>query len=52
MTVTDVEGRYALPVFDDMTLMVTKPAGFAVPTDARGVPQFFHHHKRRRHQLR
>jgi hypothetical protein len=45
VTVTDAEGRYELPVFDNMTLMVTKPAGYATPTDENGVPQFFYHHK-------
>jgi hypothetical protein len=41
---TDAEGRYDLPVFDNMTVMVTKPAGYATPTNADGVPQFFRHH--------
>jgi len=45
VTVTDADGRYVLPVFDNMTLMVTKPARYATPTDAAGVPQFFYHHK-------
>lgn len=45
VTVTGADGDYALPVFDNMTLMVTKPSGYATPTNAAGVPQFFYHHK-------
>jgi hypothetical protein len=42
---TDEDGAYALPVFDDMTVMVQEPAGFDVPVNADGVPQFFYIHK-------
>lgn len=45
VVLTDSEGRYALPVDDDMTLMVSKPAGWQTPVSADGVPQFFYHHK-------
>lgn len=45
VTVTDADGRWELPAFDNMTLMVTKPSGYATPTNADGVPQFFYHHK-------
>lgn len=43
--VTAADGSYELPVWDNMTVMVTKPAGYAVPTTADGVPQYFYHHK-------
>jgi len=42
---TDDDGAYALPVFDDMTVMVQEPAGWDVPVDDDGVPQFFYIHK-------
>lgn len=45
VTTTGSDGRYELPVFDNMTVMVTKPSGYATPVDENGVPQFFHHHK-------
>jgi hypothetical protein len=45
VTLSGPDGGYELPVYDNMTLMVTKPAGWATPTDADGVPRFFYHHK-------
>ncbi len=42
---TGPDGAYELPVFDNMTVMVTKPGGYATPTTADGVPRFFYHHK-------
>ncbi len=42
---TDADGAYQLPVFDDMTVMVQEPAGYDVPVNAHGVPQFFYIHK-------
>ena len=42
---TGADGRYALPVRDDMTLMITKPAGLATPVNARMIPQFSYIHK-------
>jgi hypothetical protein len=42
---TGADGSYALPVWDNMTVMVSKPAGFATPMTADGVPQYFYHHK-------
>jgi hypothetical protein len=44
VVVTDADGRYALPVRDGMTAFVTKPAGWDVPVDADGLPQFHYHH--------
>ena len=45
VTVTDRQGRYALPVFDNMTVMVHKPAAWTVPVNEDGVPQFSYAHK-------
>ncbi len=45
VTLTDAEGRYLLPAYDDMTVFITKPAGHAVPVDDDLVPQFFYTHK-------
>lgn len=41
---TDRDGRYELPVYDGMTVFVTKPAGYLTPVDSDGFPQFFYHH--------
>jgi hypothetical protein len=41
---TDADGRYELPVAGDTVIRITKPAGYAVPTDADGLPQFFYTH--------
>ena len=45
VTVTDAQGRYTLPAFDNMTVMVQEPAAWDVPVNAVGVPQFFYTHK-------
>lgn len=45
VTTTDDDGRYTLPVFDNMTVMVHEPAAWDVPVNAHGVPQFFYTHK-------
>ncbi|NBC32388.1 MAG: hypothetical protein GVY13_06900 [Alphaproteobacteria bacterium] len=37
-------GAYSLPVYDNMTVFVTEPAGYDVPLDDALVPQFFYHH--------
>lgn len=41
---TDRDGRYELPVYDGMTVFVTKPTGYLTPVDSDGFPQFFYHH--------
>ena len=38
------DGAYALPAYDNMTVMIVAPAAYDAPTDANGVPQFFRHH--------
>lgn len=45
VTQTGADGSYSLPVFDNMTVMVSEPAAWDVPVNASGVPQFFYHHK-------
>ncbi|MBF2760186.1 MAG: calcineurin-like phosphoesterase C-terminal domain-containing protein [Ectothiorhodospiraceae bacterium AqS1] len=45
VTLTDAEGVYRLPIYDDMNLFITKPAGYAVPVDETMVPQFNYIHK-------
>ncbi|MEM9059721.1 MAG: calcineurin-like phosphoesterase family protein [Pseudomonadota bacterium] len=42
---TGSDGRYALPVYEDMNLFITKPAGYATPVNDRMVPQFHYIHK-------
>jgi hypothetical protein len=45
VTRTAADGSYALPVRDDMTVMVVKPADWDVPTTEDGAPRFFYTHK-------
>lgn len=45
VTQTGPDGTYELPVFDNMTVMVSEPAAWDVPVNEHGVPQFFYHHK-------
>ncbi|OIQ29861.1 MAG: hypothetical protein BM562_10755 [Alphaproteobacteria bacterium MedPE-SWcel] len=45
VVLTDADGHYSLPAYDDMNLSVVKPAGYAVPLDADMVPQFAYAHK-------
>ena len=45
VVVTDADGTYELPAYDDMNLFITKPAGYAVPVDTDMVPQFSYIHK-------
>lgn len=45
VVLTGEDGGYALPAYDDMNLMVTKPAGYTTPVSADMVPQFAYIHK-------
>ncbi|RVT84066.1 phosphohydrolase [Rhodobacteraceae bacterium CCMM004] len=45
VVLTDAEGRYDLPAYDDMNLFITKPAGHITPVDEDMVPQFAYIHK-------
>lgn len=41
---TDGQGRYELPVEDNMTVFVTQPRGYQVPVDEDNVAQFSYNH--------
>lgn len=41
---TDRDGRYRLPVYNNMTVFVTQPAGYQVPVDEFNVAQFHYNH--------
>ncbi|NUL44567.1 phosphoesterase [Cellulosimicrobium funkei] len=41
---TDSQGRYELPVEDNMTVFVTQPRGYQVPVDEDNVAQFSYNH--------
>ena len=46
VTVTGVDGRYTLPLPDEATIFVVKPAGFMPPVDpATNLPRFYRHHQ-------
>lgn len=45
VVLTAEDGTYELPAYDDMNLMVTKPAGYLTPVSADMVPQFAYIHK-------
>ncbi|MGZ5197954.1 MAG: calcineurin-like phosphoesterase C-terminal domain-containing protein, partial [Kaistella sp.] len=45
VTLTDKNGRYALPVYGDHTIFVIKPADYRTKTDANNLPEFYYHHK-------
>lgn len=42
---TDADGKYQLPAYDDMNLFVVKPAEYLTPVSADMVPQFSYVHK-------
>ena len=42
---TGPDGRYELPVREDMAVFVIQPQGFQVPHDRRWIPQFSYQHK-------
>lgn len=42
---TDKNGRYHLPVGDDTTVFVLKPAGWRTPVNDLQLPQFYYTHK-------
>ncbi len=46
VAVTGVDGRYTLPLPDEATLFVVKPAGFMPPLDPfTNLPRFYRHHR-------
>lgn len=44
VVLTDGEGRYELPAFDNMTVSITQPSGYQVPMDEHNIPQFHYNH--------
>lgn len=46
VVVTDERGRYALPVGDDTTIFVIKPAGYRSPLSDDYTPLYYYTHKR------
>ncbi|SMD43681.1 Predicted phosphohydrolases [Aquiflexum balticum DSM 16537] len=42
---TDKNGKYELPLAEDQTIFVIKPASHELPTDANNIPQFYYIHK-------
>jgi hypothetical protein len=46
LAITDSAGRYSLPLPDEATIFVIKPAGYAPPLDpATRLPRFYRHHR-------
>jgi hypothetical protein len=46
VAVTDADGRYSLPLPDEATIFVVKPAGYMPPIDAIArLPRFYRHHR-------
>lgn len=42
---TDDRGRYRLPCHGEMVVFVTKPPGYQVPFDSRGLARFYYNHE-------
>lgn len=45
VVLTDASGRYTLPIANDTTIFVIKPAGYNVPRNELNQPQYFYVHK-------
>src|SRR5579863_7941687 len=46
VAVTGADGRYTLPLPEEATIFVIKPAGYMPPVDAStGLPRFYRHHQ-------
>lgn len=45
VVVTDSKGFYSIPVSEDNTIFVIKPAGYKTPVDENFIPKFYYHHK-------
>lgn len=41
---TDGQGRYTLPIIDDMVVSVIKPSGYSLPLDENNLPRFSYVH--------
>jgi hypothetical protein len=45
VVLTNKEGKYNLPINDDVIIAVIKPANYKVGVDENNLPQFFYNHK-------
>lgn len=45
VVLTDHQGRYVLPVHDEMIVFITKPSGYSTPLDEHNLPQFYYIHQ-------
>ncbi len=45
VTLTDAKGFYQLPLGNDNPVFVIKPAGYQVPLNSKGLPQYFYIYK-------
>lgn len=45
VVVTDIKGKYSLPVENDNIIFVIKPKGYQVPRNAKNQPQYYYIHK-------
>ncbi len=45
VVLTDDEGRYQLPLMDQMIVFVTKPSGYELPLNENHQPQFYYIHQ-------
>jgi hypothetical protein len=45
VVITDIEGKYVLPVDSDNIIFVIKPAGYRIETDEYNLPRSFYVHK-------
>lgn len=44
VVLTDEAGYYEIAARDNMSLFISKPAGFSLPVDQQNIPQFYYHH--------
>ncbi|MEX0686972.1 MAG: calcineurin-like phosphoesterase C-terminal domain-containing protein [Balneolales bacterium] len=42
---TDSNGRYRLPIEEDMIIFITKPSGYDLPLNEENLPQFYYIHQ-------
>ena len=45
VVLTDKNGLYSIPVFDDNTIFIIKPSGYKTQVDEYFIPKFYYHHK-------
>lgn len=45
VVLTDAKGKYELPITENTTFFVIKPAGYRIPLNSNNLPQFYYIHK-------